>query len=59
MRYFYILTVMEEGNTTGGYHNAKLSATDMRHSQRMKTYHVTHKYRMSTDNNVYIEKFYL
>lgn len=33
------------GNTTGGYHNARLSS-QMRHSQRMKTYHVTHKYWM-------------
>lgn len=42
------------GNTTGGYHNARLSP-QMRHSQRMKTY-VTHKYWMSNQTLMCIFK---
>lgn len=52
---FIFLQWWKRGNTTGGYHNAKLSA-QMRHSQRMKTYHVTHKYGMSNQTIMYIFK---
>ena len=52
---FIFLQWWRRGNTTGGYHNARLSP-QMRHSQRMKTYHVTHKYCMSNQTLMCIFK---
>lgn len=53
--FLYSYSDRRGGIPLGGYFNAKLSA-QMRHSQRMKTYHVTHKYGMSNQTIMYIFK---